>query len=118
MPECEHTGDPSLFSSQQGPGNIPVQRVDTDLVKVVSRVVDPWASEAERSATVLSYVHAKLISPRMGAIMLDLPLDEDMEEIWQLELAIMAKQAQPDPAPAGGSGPSASGGSGSPSPKA
>ena len=76
----------------------------------VKWIADPWASEAERSATVLSYVHAKIISPRMAAHMLGLPADDDMEEIWQLELEIARKAAQPDPAPAGGSG--------SPSPKA
>ena len=53
-------------------------------------IADPWASEAERTATVLSLVHAKIISPRLAASMLDLPIDPDMEAIWALEMAVDA----------------------------
>lgn len=71
-------------------------------------IADPWASEAERSATILAWVHAGIVSPRMAAKLMGLPEDPDMAQLWDIQMieaAAAAKQA-------------AAGPEGNPSPKA
>ena len=66
----------------------------------VKWLADPWASEAELTASVLSLVHAKIISPRMAATVLGMPEDPDMVRMWDLELRVAEMAATPTPTPA------------------
>lgn len=58
-------------------------------------IADPWASEAERTASVLALVHAGITSPRMAAKILGLPVDEDMERMWTAQLLEAELAAKP-----------------------